>query len=147
MPAVSGKIAFSGKLNKPWFGFEAYNVENPIPAKAVIPWYYNTVMSSLTCYMCPSPSADSRKRLLGYAPEAIAEEVKGFIAAGGYDQIRVYGSVAVDDFLRLAASAPHPGCAETTTVIDIGEVFAIAKQTNATGTTNNIRAIVFPWRL
>lgn len=147
MPARSGQIAFSGKLNKPWFGFDTYNAGGDIPARTLIPWHYNLNMSSLTCHLWPIASANNRKRLLGYAPEAIAGEVKGFIAAGGYDQIRVHGSVAVDDFLRMAASAPHPGCAEATTVIDIGEAFAIAKESNATDTTNNIRAIVFPWRL
>lgn len=147
MPALSGQIAFSGKLNKPWFGFEVYNDGDAIPARALVIWQQGAPMSSVAGIALVDVGVGmGPRRLLGYAADAIAPEKRGFVAAGGYDQIRVYGSVAVDDYL-MHGSAPVVGCAEATTVIDDGNVFAIAKQSNATDTTNNIRAIVFPWRL
>jgi len=148
---VHDEMVFSGQKGSIWFGCYARRASTSpvIPKNGCVRLAKGTTMTSgVRVAVAGSHSTAQAIQALGWATTDATDSTSEFLVgmAGYPTNLKVYGSVAVDDFLKLS-SCGVPGVAEATTTIGNGVIFAIAKGTNATNTHGEIPAVVLPVRL
>ena len=146
-----GEMTFSGRKGSLWFGCygKRATTSPEIPKNSCVRIATGTTMASaVRCAVAGSHSAAESIRALGWSTTAVPNTTSEFLVgmAGYPTNVKVYGLIAVDDFLMLS-SCGVPGCAQATTAVGDGAIFAIAKGTNATNTYGEIPAVWLPVRL
>lgn len=151
------EFIFKGDLNDLWFGARVVNqTPRADGGQDIYKWSVvrmgDGTLTQLSAVAEISPSAKNQLKVLGVSANTIINASTdatsfGFVVFGGYiEHMPVYGTVAVDSFLKMSDSGGLPGYAEAYSTIGQGRIFAKAKTANASG-HGTVKALMFPWRL